>query len=178
MAGFDSIVAFIALFSTVGIATVDFREGGKALGIEKPFSTSQALIIRRGFHTQFISSTESSIRATTSLAFFYLAYKDYKRATYSNRTTGADLEIGLASWRWKAWALCGAAGLAVGLCSPYRGLLIRPLEQRLQNPAHLSDGEARKIVARWGKLTLGKGVILLASFPIGLRAFWLTKRDP
>jgi len=173
MPGFDSILAFAALFSTVGIATVDLCEGGKALSVEKPFSASQAPIIRRGFHTGLMSSTEASARGMTSLAFFYLAYKDYERTTRYNVATDADVDVGRASWRWKAWGLCGTAGLAVGLCSPYRGLLSRPLGQRLQNTAHLPDGEARKMIARWGKFTVGKGVILLASLPIGLRAFWL-----
>lgn len=77
----DLIVAYTASFLSIGLAHVDIYEGGKVLGIEKPFTKPRAPTIRHELRTASVSSAGSSIRASTSLAFFYLAYKDYKRAT-------------------------------------------------------------------------------------------------
>lgn len=170
----DSIIAFAAVFSTIGIFSADMANGGQALVVSDPVTTSQIPMTRRNFWPKSVSSAEPSMRGLTSLAFFYLAYRDYKRTTCHRTTSEAD--VGFASWRWKAWTLCGTIGLAVGPFSPYRVILMRPLEQHLQDQAYLSDEKARRLIARWGKLTLGRGIIIFASFPICLRAFWLRKR--
>jgi len=175
----DSIAAFTALSLTLGFARIDIRDGSKALGfltstLFEPQTAPQRLL--RNSRIGLISSAESSLRASAPLAFLYLAHRDYKRAT-EDYGIPRDAHVGLAAWRWKAWALCGVIGLAVGPLGPYSSFLMRPLERHLQRQhqaySSRSDGSTKHVIARWGKLMLGRGAVLLASFPVCIKAFSL-----
>lgn len=143
-----SVIALTAICSTVGIASVDIRQGSKALdAVEvEPFLKPKAPTIPHMFQTEFASSAKSAIRGMTSLAFFHLAYQDYKRATCHDDTVAPDNDIGLAMWKSKAWAIGGLTTLALGPFGPYRGLLVRPLEQRLHSQIHLSEEMAKRLL--------------------------------
>lgn len=169
----DSTIAFAASFLTIAIAQTDISRGGNALGIRDPFSPSHAPMakLQPGSLSVSTLSTEACIRGSTSLAFCYLAYNDYTRATYHDGTS--DAEIGLASWRCKAWALCGVTGLTLGPLGPYHSLFLRPLEQRLGSKDHTYDGDMGKLFTRWGRLILSRGIITLVFFPVSVRAFQL-----
>lgn len=172
----DWVTALSALSSTIAISTSDVNDASKALGYKETilygkdtFSRSQGTMTQQEFRNRTVSSTKPFIRMSTSLAFLYLAYNDHRRA--KDDCAILDTNVEAASWRWKAWALCGATGLLVGPLGPYHGLLTRPLERRLQSRKDFAEREARKLVSRWGRLSLGKGMLLLVTLPFGLVAF-------
>lgn len=164
----ERMLAVTAILMSLAVASADLHNARKALGLGVHFKTEQTQLTRRTCHTVFISSAKPLMRESASLASLYLAYQDYKRAT--SHDVISDFEVGLASWRCKAWALCGATGMANGPYSPYSGLLIWPLEQRLQSRAVFSDSKATELITRWGNMTSCKSIILLASVSVALRA--------
>lgn len=76
------------------------------------------------------------------------------------------------------WAGCGVAGVVVGPLGPYRRFWLRPVERRLRARAGLEGAKVGRLVKRWGRLTSGRGIFLLASVPVGIKAYrLLTARE-
>lgn len=92
------------------------------------------------------------------MAFFYLAYKDYRTAELRARESE---EADGSGWRWKVLAFCGAAGVVVQSLGPFPALIW----DRVYKPGVKSQ------VQRLGKLTLSKGGILMATVPFCMAAW-------
>ena len=158
----DKWIAFTAVVSTISLASLDIKAGSQMLG-DKPSAFDKALprrvpiaLPQSSYLVETIS--RSYFRGATSMAFFYLAYKDYRTAELRARRSE---EADGSGWRWKALAFCGAAGVVVQSLGPFPALMW----DRVYKPGIKSQ------VQRLGKLTLSKGGILMATAPFCMAAW-------
>lgn len=160
----DQLLALTTLISTISLATLDIKAGGQMLGASNS-ALANALPPRVDVSLPKTpalveSISRSYLRGATACAFFYLAYKDY-RATQLRQQSSEDEDA--SSWRWKAWAACGAAGVLAQSLGPLPG----GAWERLHKPDGSVKGQARRL----GMLTMVKGGILMATVPFCLSAW-------
>ncbi|KAI9878309.1 MAG: hypothetical protein M1830_001290 [Pleopsidium flavum] len=126
-----------AITTAAGVAGSNF--GISCFLVPRLLESPQSLLLQqwRGVY-HGVKASLPAIGGLGGLMFFYLAYQ------------------------WKAYLACGVLTVGVG---PYTGLVMAKTENQLIKG--LAVDKAHQLVGQWGRLNMGKGVLLGAAALLG-----------